>query len=252
MTDRHEKQKLGRGRWGLAPVKFCQNPFSGCGEKVEKCFGQSEARAAILHDGSAQKHKIVRGRWGLAFCQVSSKSIQWLRRRSRKNFQPIRGQGGHLGWQIGTKNTNLVEDIEDLLHVKFHQNPFSGCAEEVQKCFSQSEARTAILDDRMKRKTQIRSRTLRTCFLSSFVKICSAVAEKKSKNISTNQRPERPSWMTDRHEKQKLGRGRWGLASCQVLSKSVQPLQRRSPKIIQPIRGQGGHLGWPIGTKNTN
>ena len=34
-------------------------------------------------------------------------------------FQPIRGQGGHLVFLIGTKNTNLVEDLEILLPVKF-------------------------------------------------------------------------------------------------------------------------------------
>ena len=33
--------------------------------------------------------------------------------------QPIRGQGGHLAFPIGSKNTNLVEDIEILLSVKF-------------------------------------------------------------------------------------------------------------------------------------
>ena len=69
-------------------------------------------------------------------------------------FQPIRGQGGHLGFPIGTKNTNLVEDVEDLLPVKFRQNPFNRCREEVEKCFSQSEARAAILDFRSAQKTQ--------------------------------------------------------------------------------------------------
>ena len=69
-------------------------------------------------------------------------------------FQPIRGQGGHLGFPIGTKNTNLIENVKDLLSVKFRQNPFSGCGEEVEKCFSQSEARAAILDDRSAQKTQ--------------------------------------------------------------------------------------------------
>ena len=61
-------------------------------------------------------------------------------------FPPIRGQGGHLGFLIGTKNTNLIEGFEELLPVKFRQNPFSGCGEEVEKCFRQSEARAAILD----------------------------------------------------------------------------------------------------------
>ena len=33
--------------------------------------------------------------------------------------QPIRGQGGHLVFSISPKNTNLVEDVEILLPVKF-------------------------------------------------------------------------------------------------------------------------------------
>ena len=33
--------------------------------------------------------------------------------------QPIRGQGGHLGFPIDPKNTNSVEDVEFLLPVKF-------------------------------------------------------------------------------------------------------------------------------------
>ena len=33
--------------------------------------------------------------------------------------QPIRGQGGHLIFLIGPKNTNLVEEVEILLPVKF-------------------------------------------------------------------------------------------------------------------------------------
>ena len=45
---------------------------------------------------------------------------------------PIRGHCGHLGFPISLKNTNLVEDIEILLPVKFHEIPFSGFKEEVK------------------------------------------------------------------------------------------------------------------------
>ena len=34
--------------------------------------------------------------------------------------QPIIGRGGHLGFSIGPKTTNSVEDVEILLPVKFH------------------------------------------------------------------------------------------------------------------------------------
>ena len=33
--------------------------------------------------------------------------------------QPIRGQGGHLLFPIGPKNTNLIEDVKILLPVRF-------------------------------------------------------------------------------------------------------------------------------------
>ena len=42
-----------------------------------------------------------------------------------KMSQPIRGQDGHLGFPIGPKNTNLVEDVEVLLLVKFRWIPFA-------------------------------------------------------------------------------------------------------------------------------
>ena len=37
-----------------------------------------------------------------------------------KMYQPIRGQGGHLVYLIGPKNTILVENFVILLPVKFH------------------------------------------------------------------------------------------------------------------------------------
>ena len=46
--------------------------------------------------------------------------------------QPIRGQGGHLVFQIGPKNTNLVEDVEFLLPIKFRWILFSGFRGEVE------------------------------------------------------------------------------------------------------------------------
>ena len=71
--------------------------------------------------------------------------------------QPIRGQGGHLVFPNGPKNTNLVEGVEILLPVKFRRIPFSGFGE--------------------------------------------------VENVSSNQRPGRPSCFSDQPEKHKLGRG---------------------------------------------
>ena len=76
--------------------------------------------------------------------------------------QPIRGQGGHVVFQISPKNTNLVEprghrdlaSSQDLLNSvqRFQRS---------RKCPSQSEARAAIL------------------FLSGFDEFLSVVSEEK-------------------------------------------------------------------------
>ena len=54
----------------------------------------------------------------------------WQEARSQetksKMSQPIRGQDGHLVFPIGPKNTNLVEDAEILLPIKFRWILFSG------------------------------------------------------------------------------------------------------------------------------
>ena len=73
--------------------------------------------------------------------------------------QQIRGQGGHLVFPMGPKNTISVKDVEILLPVKFRRIPFSGFRGEVE-------------------------------------------------NVSTNQRPGRPSCFSDRPEKHKFIRGR--------------------------------------------
>ena len=63
--------------------------------------------------------------------------------------QPIRGQGGHLVFPIGPKNTNLVEDIEILLTVKFRWIPFSSFRGEVENVSAnQRPGRPSCFSDR--------------------------------------------------------------------------------------------------------
>ena len=115
--------------------------------------------------------------------------------------QPITGLGGHLVFPIGPKNTNLVEDVEILLPVKFRWTPFSGFREDVQ-------------------------------------------------NVWANQRP------GGHHDfligpKNKIGRGCWDLASCQVSLNSVQGFQRRSWKCLS--QSQAGRSScFSDQPKNTN
>ena len=46
--------------------------------------------------------------------------------------QPVRSRDGHLVFQISTKNTNVVEDVEILIPVKFCLILFSGFRDEVE------------------------------------------------------------------------------------------------------------------------
>ena len=73
-------------------------------------------------------------------------------------FQQIRGQGSHLVFPIGPKNTNLVEDVEILLPVKFCLIPLSGFRGEVENvsanqrlgrpsCFSDGPKNTNLVED---------------------------------------------------------------------------------------------------------
>ena len=60
----------------------------------------------------------------------------------------IRGRGGHLGFPIGPKNTNLVDHIMILLPVKFRRIPFSGLREEVKSVSAnQSSGRPSSFSD---------------------------------------------------------------------------------------------------------
>ena len=66
-----------------------------------------------------------------------------------KMSQPIRGQGGHLVFPIGLKNTNFVEDVEIYLPVKFRWIPFSGFRGEVKNVLAnQRPGRPSFFSDR--------------------------------------------------------------------------------------------------------
>ena len=65
--------------------------------------------------------------------------------------QPIR-PGRHLVFPIGPKNTNLVEDVEILLPVKFRLIPFSGFRKEVKNVSAnQRPGRPSCFSDQPKK-----------------------------------------------------------------------------------------------------
>ena len=89
-----------------------------------------------------------------------------------------------------------------------------------QKCLRQSEARAVILFFPMGPKITN---------LVENIEILLPVKQfqRRSQNVLTNQRQERPSCFSDRHEKHTLGRGSWDLTSLRVSLNSVQQFERR-------------------------
>ena len=238
---RPEKHKLGRGRWDFASCQVSLNSVQQIQRRSKKCLSQSEARVAILFfliglkntnlvedvaillpvkfnwipfssfrgelenlsanqrprrpscfSDRPKEHKFGRRHWDLAACQVSLNSVQWFQGKSQKYLSQSEATAAILFF-LSAKNTNLVEDVEILLPVKFRWFPFSGFRGEV-------------------------------------------------KNVSANQRPQRPSCFSDRFEKHKLGRDRWDLASCQVSLNSVKQFQRRSQKCLSQSEARAAIL----------
>ena len=167
-----------------------------------------------------------------------------------KMSQPIRGQGGHLVFLMGPKNTNLVEDVVILLPVKFLWIPFSGFREEVENVSAnQRPGRPSCFSDRPENTNLVDYVEI---FLPvKFLWIPFSGFRGEVENVSANQRPGRPSCFSDRPEKHKLGRGCCNLASCQVSLNSFQRFQRRSRKCLSKSEARRPSC-FPSGSKNTN
>ena len=147
-----------------------------------------------------------------------------------KMSQPIRGQSSHLVFPIGPKNTNLVEDVEILLPVKFRWILFSGFRGDVEKMYQPIRGQGGHLVFPISPKNTNLVEDVKILLPVKFRWILFSGFRGEVENVSANQRSGRPSCFSDRPEKHKLGRGRWDLASCQVWLNSVQRFQRRSRK----------------------
>ena len=148
-SDRPEKHKLGRGLWDLASCQVSLNSIQWFQRRRRKCLSQSKARAAILFFWSARKtqtwSRMLRSYFLSSFVEfrlaVSEEKL--------KMSQAIRGQGCHLVFPIGLKNTNLVDGIEILLPVKFRWISFSSFrGEVVNVSANQRPGRPSCFSDR--------------------------------------------------------------------------------------------------------
>ena len=68
----------------LLPVKFSWIPFSGFRGEVENVSANQRPGRPSCFSDRPEKHKLGRGRWDLPSCKVSSNSVHWFQRRSRK------------------------------------------------------------------------------------------------------------------------------------------------------------------------
>ena len=138
----------------------------------------------------------------------------------------------HFCLLTGLKNTNLVEEVEILLPIKFLWFLFSGFRGAVENvpanqrlgppsCFSHLPEKKNLVED------------VEILLPVKFCWILFSSFRGEVKNVSANQRPGLPFCFSDRHEKHKHGRGHWDLAYCQVLWNSVERFQRSQKCLSQ-------------------
>ena len=229
ISNRQEKDKLGRGRWDLASCQLSLNSVHPFQRRSRKCLSQSEARAAILYFQSARKRQTWKRTLRSCFLSSFVEFRSSVSEEKSKMSQPIRGKGGHLVFVIGPKKTNLVEDVEILLPLKFLWIPFSvfrGRVENVSA--NQRPGRPSCFSDRPKKHKLGREHW----DLASYQILLNSVQRFQRKDWKCLSQSEASVaiFFSDRQEKDKLGRGRWDLVSRQVSLNSVQRFQRRSRK----------------------
>ena len=100
-----------------------------------------------------ERHKLGRWRWDLASCQVSLNFVKRFQ-RNVKNVSANQRQGRPSWFSTRPQNTNLIEDVEILLPVKFRWIQFSSFRGKNRKYISKSEARLVILVFRSAGKKQ--------------------------------------------------------------------------------------------------
>ena len=169
-----------------------------------------------------------------------------------KMSQKIRSQGGHLVFLIGPENTNLVEDVEILLPLKFRWIPFS-VSEEKSKMPQPIRGQGGHIVFLIGPKNTNLVEDVEILLPVKFRWILFSGFRGEVENVSANQSPGRPScFFFDWPEKHKLGRGRWDLAFCQVSLNSVQWFQRKSRKCLSQSETRAAIFVFPIDLKNTN
>ena len=112
------------------------------------------AKADIYDYWSAGKTQTLKSTMRSSFLSSFIKFRSGVSEEKLKMSQPIRGKGGHLVFPIGPKNTNLVEDVEILLPIKFRWIPLNGFRGEVENVSANQRPGRPSCFFRSARKTQ--------------------------------------------------------------------------------------------------
>ena len=137
----------------LLRVKFCLIPFSSFWGEVkmsQPIRGQSGHFVFPIGPKNTYCEKVLRSWFLSSFVEFLSAVSE---SKKSKISQQIRDQGGHLVFPIGQKSTNLLEEVENLLPVKFCWTPISSLRGEVENvAANQRQGRPSCFSDRPKKK----------------------------------------------------------------------------------------------------
>ena len=216
----------------LLPVNVRWNLFSRYRGEVENVSVRGQGGHLVFPIGPKSANIIEDFDRDLASCQVLLNSVQRFQRRSWKCLSQSEARAAILFSARPDKKFKRGRGRWDLASCQCSMKSVQSLQRRSRKCISQSESRAALLfSDRPEKLKLGRGRSIRSCFLTIFVVLCSAVTEEKSKmsqpirghccHLVFPIGPKNTNF---------AGKGRWDLASCQVSLNSFQPFQRRSQK----------------------
>ena len=209
----------------------------------------------------------------LRSCFLSSyvNSIQQSQRKSQNMSQPIRGLGSHILFWISPKNTNLVEDVENLLPVKFRWIPFGGFIGEVENVSANPGLSICLIWGRYSAPFPMQNSIFFSQFRPKVFPIWLLYEKKNGKvenkminsiiiirEIEVAKGPMQDTWCTIKGNKYMDNKICLGLFPILRKTPLFFPIPRApgpSPKKgckSPAIRGQGGYLVFLISPKNAN
>ena len=158
-----------------------------------------------------------------------------------KMSQPIRGQGGHLVFPIGPKNTKLVEDVEIFLPVKFHWILFSGFWGEIENVSAnQMPGRPSCFYNRPEKHNLGRGHW----DLASWQVSLNSVQPFQNRSRKCLNQSEARAAILFLRSARKIQNWYRTLRSCSlsIFVEFRSAVSEEKSKMSQPIRGQGGHV----------